>query len=267
MARIVALPMYLPDPAALDRFWAGLRDAMRAQNLSGIPDDLCRPDDLPSLWRNPDLLLGQTCGYPLVTELSGQVQYVGTPRYSAVGCEDALYSSAVVVRREDQAECFEALRGRRAVINHVGSHSGWNALRATAAPLAETGRFFASVAVSGSHHASMRAVGAGDADVAAIDCVTLALARRNHPALTGQLRVLAWTPRVPGLPLITSLRTTPDEIERLRVALDAVCTDPALASAREALLLDGWERLDPGAYGAISEMETEAARLGYPDLR
>ncbi len=37
--------------------------------------------ELLELFRSPDLLLTQTCGYPLMTLLRGQVQLVGRPRY------------------------------------------------------------------------------------------------------------------------------------------------------------------------------------------
>lgn len=44
--------------------------------------------DRRSLWRAPELLLSQTCGYPLMTELRGQVHLIGRPRY------ELLHSSA-----------------------------------------------------------------------------------------------------------------------------------------------------------------------------
>ena len=33
------------------------------------------------VWRSPRLLLAQTCGYPLMTLLRGQVRLIGKPRY------------------------------------------------------------------------------------------------------------------------------------------------------------------------------------------
>ncbi|MDC6668670.1 hypothetical protein OEZ84_28465, partial [Leclercia adecarboxylata] len=37
--------------------------------------------DLRGLWLAPQLLVSQTCGYPLMTQLRGQVRIIGRPRY------------------------------------------------------------------------------------------------------------------------------------------------------------------------------------------
>jgi ABC-type phosphate/phosphonate transport system substrate-binding protein len=254
--------MYDPAPGALDRFWLVLRDAMRREGLAGVPEDLAWPRDLDAHWRDPALLLTQTCGHPFATALRNAVQLVGTPRYAAEGCEGPSYRSFVVVRAGDPAGSLADLRGRRAAINMIGSHSGWNALRAMAAPLARAGQFFASVLETGSHHGSMRAVATGEADVAAIDCVSFALARRNRPELTAPLRILAQTGLAPGLPFITSRRTSPDDLARLRAALASACADPI---ARD-VLIDGFDVLEPQAYDEILAMEAEAKACGYPVL-
>ncbi len=262
MTRTVALPMYDPAPDALDRFWSLLRDAMRREGLAEVPRDLAWPADLDTHWRGPDLLLSQTCGYPFASALKSEVQLVGTPRYAAEGCEGARYSSLVVVRAGDEAKILADLRGHRAAINMVGSHSGWNALRAMVAPLARAGRFFASVQETGSHHGSMRAVASGEADVAAIDCVTFALARRNRPELIAPLRILARSAAAPGLPFITSRCTPPEDLARLRAALTSAC---AGGSAHE-VLIRGFDVLEPHAYDEILAVEAEATVLGYPVL-
>ncbi len=262
MTRVVAFPMYSGSPGALDRFWSVLRGAMRREGLADIPEDLAWPQDLDAHWRDPNLLLSQTCGYPFMTALKGEVQIVGTPCYAAEGCEGPYYRSFVVVRAGDEVKTLADLRGHRAAINMVGSHSGWNALRAMVAPLARAGRFFASVQDTGSHYGSMRAVGSGVADVAAIDCVTFALARRSRPDLTAPLRILTQSAAAPGLPFITSRRTSPEDLARLRAALTTACADPSAG----ALLLDGWDKLEASAYDEILAVEERAKALGYPTL-
>ena len=252
--------MYDPAPGALDRFWSVLRDAMRREGLAEVPRDLAWPEDLDIHWRDPDLLLSQTCGYPFATVLKSEVQLVGTPRYEAEGCEGPRYSSFVVVRAGDPAQSLADLRGHRAAINMIGSHSGWNVLRAVVAPLARAGRFFTSILETGSHHDSMRAVVSGEADVAAIDCVTFALARRNRSELTAPLRILARSPTAPGLPFITSRYTSADDLARLRAALTSACA----SDAAETVLIDGVDVLDPAAYDEILRIEADAIALGYP---
>jgi ABC-type phosphate/phosphonate transport system substrate-binding protein len=81
------------------------------------------------------------------------------------------------------------------------------------------------------------------------------------------LRVLAWSVAMPGLPLITSLRSGEAVTTALRAALWAVAADPALAPVREALLLEGFDEVPLQAYDAILALQAEAVALGYPALR
>jgi len=257
---IASLPMYDFEDVhwATNALWAAIASRL------GVRGTLERSRDV---WLDPNLLLAQTCGYPLVTQLAGKVQLVATPRYTAKGCEGALYRSAVVVRADDAAAELADLRGRRCAVNGWGSNSGMNVLRAKIAPLAQGGRFFGSVLVTGAHQASAAAVAKGEADVAAIDCVTWAHLQRLRPYETRAIRVLAWTAPSPGLPLITSAATDTGMIEALLRALEEVACDPGLAEVREALFLDGFERIGLQAYNSIMNMEQNARHRGYPVLR
>jgi ABC-type phosphate/phosphonate transport system substrate-binding protein len=262
---LACLPMY--DPPELHRANDALWHAIAARlPLSGVPDELTRSDDLRALWRHPGLLLGQTCGYPLMTELGDAVQVVATPVYRAPGCDGAYHRSAIVVRTADRVTDLAGVEGRRCVINGWDSNSGMNLLRAALAPIAAGRRFFTEIAVSGSHRESLRQVAAGAADVAAIDCVTLALLRRIEPETTAAIRVLAWTPASPSLPLITAAGTTPADLTALRAALADVAADPALSALRDDLLIDSFVILPADAYGAVLDLEAGAARQGYPRL-
>ncbi len=63
---IAALPMYdRPElTGATDRYWALIRDGLRARGVDA-PDTLWRgEDDLMALWLAPDLVLAQTGGLP-----------------------------------------------------------------------------------------------------------------------------------------------------------------------------------------------------------
>lgn len=258
--------MYAVPPDALATFWAGLREHMRDAGLIDVPDALCHPVDLPAHWRRPDLLLSQTCGFPMMTSLAGQVRYVATPRYRAFGCDGPFYSSAVVVRAGDHAESLADLAGRRVAFNAPDSQSGTNALRAMIAPLASGRSFFAEAIETGAHRASVAAVCAGRADVAAIDAVTWALLGRDQRDEVEGLRVLAFTCKAPGLPLVTALSTSPADLGRLRHAMAQACADKALAACLAELLIDGFEVLPPEAYEGILQMRDEAIRHGYPAL-
>lgn len=262
----MSLPMYDQAPDALCAFWEGLRGQMREAGLRGVPDELSRPADLDAHWRSPGTLLSQTCGYPLATVLADRVRLVGTPRYAAPGCRGSDYASLVVVRADDPARSVSDLRGRRAAFNGRRSQSGYNAFRALVAPHARGGRFFAEVIETGGHARSLRTVQDGTADVAAIDCVTYAMTARHAPRSIEGLRILSVSEPCPGLPLITAWATHDDDIARLRAAFAAACADPALAAARQALLLEGLEVRPLADYGRCVEMEARASQLGYPDL-
>ena len=267
-----ALPMYniTPHHAALWR--ALLQDTLDAFAQAGGPRDVALLDephgDLLALWRRPDLLLSQTCGFPYrVLGLAHSVQLLATPAFDAEGCERAHYRSTLVISARAWAQgavTLAACRGLRAACNGPDSHSGMNALRHAVAPYARSGRFFASVAWVGSHLNALRALGAGVADVAAIDCVTLAYVRDALPELLHDVRTIGATAPAPGLPFIASHALPAAHAERLRDALDLACA--ADAQRAKALRLRGFVRLSSTDYATIQQYADEARALGYPEL-
>ncbi|MDB5736433.1 MAG: phosphate transporter substrate-binding protein [Sphingomonas bacterium] len=268
MRRVASLGMY--DAPALqganDALWSAIADRLRLAGIEGVPDRLDRARPLEDIWADPNLLLAQTCVYPLATAWRDRLRYVATPRYSAPGCEGALHRSRIVIRRDDLAETLAMLRGRRVAVNDPSSNSGMNLLRAAVTPFAIDGRFFASVIETGSHFASAQAVASGAADVAAIDGITFAHLERGEPALAHQLRTLAWTAASPGLPLVTSAATTDGELRLIRRAIQAAIRDPANAADLEMLRIGGVEVLRGGRYDVLKRLEQRAVRRGYPQL-
>ena len=239
---IATLPMYdWPERRAeTDARWLALRDALRAEGFKA-PGDLSRADEPMALWLSPDLLIGETCTYPLVTVLDGKVRYVATPMHHAPGCTPGRYRSAVVRRgtgngvsppaTPDALIAPEAVAGRFAA-NMPESLSGFVALAGdmAATHLGEPGD--GDVLWTGSHRASIRAVASGEADFAAIDCVSWAIALDHEPAAR-DLVVAGWTASRPGLPLITSGDADDEALSRIRravlSAMDAVILDDPFA--------------------------------------
>ncbi len=164
-AGLAALPMYdWPElRAATDRLWTALRDALRAAGVAA-PDALSRDLGLMQAWTDPRLVLGQTCGLPLVRELAGQVTVIGAADYGVAGCPPGWYRSALVVRADDPRETLAEFRGAGLAVNGFDSQSGWGAILHHAAPLAHDGRFFGGIEVSGAHAASVDLVASGAAD-------------------------------------------------------------------------------------------------------
>jgi ABC-type phosphate/phosphonate transport system substrate-binding protein len=267
-ARIASLAMY-PDPpevaAATRALWACLRDHLRAGGIRDVPERLDDRVAYDAAWCDPRLLLAQTCGYPFVTQLRDRVRLVATPVYEHPGCVGAMNGSFLVVRAGSAASVAD-LRGKVAAINDPLSNSGMNLFRHLVAPLAGGRRFFERVSVSGSHLASLAMVVAGEADVAAIDCVTYGNVARFAPHTLAGSRVLAETTKTPGLPLITRATTSDGELETMRRALNAVANDPATAQSRAALGLGGFVVVPDSAYDIVLEIEREAVSRGYPWL-
>ena len=259
-----------PRHAALWR--ALLRDALDAFARAGGPAGVALLDepfgDLHALWHRNDLLLSQTCGYPYrMLGLRDAVHLIATPAFDAPGCDGARYSSVLVVSARvyaGGATTLTACRGLRAASNGADSHSGMNAFRHAVAPHAHDGRFFSSVVSFGSHLNVLRALAAGVADCAAIDCVTFAYVRDALPELLNDVRIIGMTASAPGLPLIASKALDATLAGALQDALDhAVSVDPARANA---LRLKGFERLPPSAYDTIARLAQDAAAHGYPEL-
>ncbi|MEZ5775287.1 MAG: PhnD/SsuA/transferrin family substrate-binding protein [Hyphomicrobiaceae bacterium] len=264
---LAAMPMYdWPEvrPAA-DVFWAGIAARLRDTGIAA-PDRLTRTRDYTRSWTRPDLLFGQTCGYPYVSTLRGRVQLIATPCYDAPGCEGPTYRSFILVRRDSPYRRVADLRGARAIANSEDSQSGYSALRAVVASKAVNGRFFGEIALSGGHRNSLIAVAEGRADVCAIDAVCVALARRHEKQAMAGLRIIARSPRAPSLPYITGLRTPPATLAALRHAISGAIADRKLAEARAALLIAGCEVLDDTSYDRIAAIRDRAIGLGYPVL-
>ena len=224
MSPRAALPMYdWPEArAATDRFFNALR-----AHVPELPAALTRPSDTAALharWRDPALLLAQTCWGPMGQGLAAHVTVLAQPDYSDVpGGRGVFYRSALVAR--DGAACPvpatpgpvlpEGLARRRLAINGADSLSGALAL------VADAGVSLQGARVTGSHRASIRAVAEGGADLAAIDCRSWALALEHEPAARA-LRVIGWTAERPGLPFITSRHTPAPLRARLTDALVAL---------------------------------------------
>jgi ABC-type phosphate/phosphonate transport system substrate-binding protein len=255
-----------PLRSATDELWSAIAARLHAGGIADVPSTLTRDMSHVEIWRDPRLLFGQACQYPLASAGQGAVRLLAIPAYAAPGCEGSRYRSAVIVKVEEPALRLADLRGRRCAVNERDSNSGSNLLRAAIAPLAEHGRFFSKVQLTGGHLASVQAVAEGAADVAAIDCVSYAHIRHFRPELTARLRILDWTPSSPGLPYVTARASDASIVATLRAALALVLADPALAAARDALKLTGIDFTVDEDYVEVRQIEREALERGYPQV-
>ena len=251
--------------AATDSWWSGLASALERAGIEAVPEALTRDPDI-DVWHSRELLISQTCGYPLTHELAGVVELVATPAYSAEGCSGANYCSLIVVGEDNPAAGLLDLRGAVCAYSRRHSHSGYNALRAAVAPLAGGGAFFSRVIESGGHPVSIELVATGQAGVCAVDCVTHALIAKCQPNALAGTRVIGATEAAPGLPYVTRAGVDKDFMCRLREGLQATFADPRLADTRDTLLLTDLHALGYDAYQRIDDMEDSARAVGYADI-
>ncbi|MGL4489872.1 MAG: phosphate/phosphite/phosphonate ABC transporter substrate-binding protein [Rhizobiaceae bacterium] len=207
-----------------------------ARSNADLPGLDLEPDgfDLAALWQHPNLLFAQTCYGPLELWLKG-VRVVGQEDYVGVeGGDGESYSSAIVMRREalslrhlreappsvlsdisptggeigappSAANLPVLLADLRLAYNSEDSMSGYLALERELERRNAGVDIFSALVASGGHRNSIRMVASGEADVAAVDCKSWALAQ-NHEAAARELVVVGWTQKRLGLPFITALR-------------------------------------------------------------
>src|SRR4029077_2743963 len=183
MSAIAHLAMYdLPEiRPAVEDLWKGVARRLRDAGLPDVPIALSRHLTHHESWRHPELLLGQSCGYPALHEFHGLVRIVATPLYDAPGCEGTKHCSFILVSADSNMKEIADLRGARFALNSWDSNTGMNLPRLAFAPFAKHGRFIGEIVETGSHAESLARVADKRADAAAIDCVTHALLARHRP--------------------------------------------------------------------------------------
>lgn len=252
-AHVASLPMY--DFVALrdahDRLWAAMASELSAVGVEA-PGALTHADDVHSLWHDQALLLSQSCGWPLVTELRDLVSTIGTFAYNIASGGDGFYRSVLV---SNAPATLEDLRQSTAAVNSLASLSGWISLR-VALGGDEHSR---PIVLTGSHVASLNALRSGEATVAAIDGVTHALVARDHPALLDGLFAVGAGPRVPCLPLIGPGSWDGEMLAVVREALRAAVVRPELTDVRATLLIQHFVPLDAADYASLPNLVSAIA--------
>ena len=255
------LPMYdWPETRDdVDRLWAAIRDALVAEGIDA-PANLERPDDLYRAWADDTLLVGQTCGFPLVQALGG-VAVLGAFDSHLPDTPPGWYHSAIVVPADSDVSDLGGLRGATVAVNGADSQSGHAVWRHELSRHGLTGSFFGGVVRGGGHRHSIEAVADGRADAAAIDAVSMLLAERHEPAAAG-VRVLTRTQPTPSLPLITA-GVNVEMAPAIRRAIHAA-VESLTAAVREALCIHAFVPLDRSDYDLITERWRDAT--GVPTL-
>ena len=221
--------------------------------------------DLPSLWLAPELLVAQTCGYPLMTQLRGQVRVIGRPRYELPHSSNGEHCSLLLSRADNPRNMLAQFYNSRGVINGHDSNSGMNLLRHCLAPLQRDGRFFASIAISGAHRESLRWLREDRADLAAIDSITYDYLARFAPEEVAGLRIVTRSASSPTLPYIGPLGLSDVQQEQVREAMNLALQD--LPQVVQTLGVQAVLPASEDDYQVLLDYQRQAASLGYTNIQ
>ena len=255
------LRMYVaPQPIqqANQRWLARILERLKLHRLDA--DHL----DLPGLWLSPQLLVSQTCGYPLMTQLRGQVRIIGRPRYELVHSSHGEHCSLLLTRADNPRNRLAQFYQSRGVINGHDSNSGMSLLRHCVAPLQRDGRFFASVGISGAHRESLRWLREDRADLAAIDSVTYDYLARFAPEEVAGLRVITRSAPSPTLPYIGALGSSDVQVAQIREAMNLALQD--LPQVTQTLGVQTVLPASEDDYQVVLDYQRQATSAGYPKL-
>ena len=195
--------------------------------------------------RRDDLLLGQTCGWPLVKDLASSVRVVGTFDCDVDGAVDGTYRSVLVSNVDDPLKDILHRPDLRVAANSRNSLSGWISLLSVASG---EGVKLDDVEWTGAHAVSIEAVRDGRCQLAAIDAVSLA-----HLGLR-DLSVVGHGPRSPCLPLVSARSTTDAVVSELRDALAASVADLAMAQTCATLKIRGFLERELAVYEEVTDL-------------
>ena len=238
---IASLAMYpfLPLRSAQTRLWDGVRSRLPF----AAPELDWEIDPLEASGRD-DLLFGQTCGWPLVTDLVSKVHVIGTFDVDVEDAAGGTYCSVLVTGTGDSLTDVLHRPDLVVAANSSESLSGWISLRSAAAT---RGVQLDAVTWTGAHARSVETLRQGVAHLASIDAVSWEYL--DHTGLS----VIGRGPRTPCLPLVTA-RSAGDELGELRSALASAVHDPQLADACATLRIRDFLERDLADYGGVLEL-------------
>ena len=236
--------------AANNAFWLVIRDHFREAGFDA-PEYLLRGGEGADNWLKDNMLFSQTCGYPFATQLIGKVHLLGTPHYDVEGCDGPTYSSAIIVRADDERERLSDFKSSRFAFNSPDSLSGFRCL----SPLIGSPENWFNILVeSGAHRVSGSMVADDRADVAALDAVCWNYFQRFEPDAAARLRVLRWTPKLPSLPYITAGTFGPDDVRRMQIALQKAVNRSRESGGESALGICGMSVVAEQDYTPLAEL-------------
>ena len=222
------------------------------------------PALLSDLWRRDDLACVMMCGLPFSLR-DPQPAILATPvpspaRYGG----RAVYWSDIAVRADSRFETLEDTMGSRAGYTLKDSQSGYFAFRhhllrkfpSKPEPFPQiTGNLLNPRGV-------IKALAEGRIDVGPLDSYVYDLLKHGDPEFASQVRVIESTDPTPMPPIVSTAALGNAAVDRLRAAFLAVETEPDLAPARAALLLERFVVPEASVYRVQRDRAEHVERSG-----
>ncbi|MFK8036549.1 MAG: phosphate/phosphite/phosphonate ABC transporter substrate-binding protein, partial [Hyphomicrobiales bacterium] len=181
------------------------------------------------------------------------VSLLGTPHYDVEGCDRAAYSRAILVRVDTKWAELSDCSGASIAVNEAGSLSGHLAMRAALGAVQHSQFQIGNVYRSGAHRQSMQMVADGRADLCAIDAVCWSMAQEFMPDVTNRLKLIGWSPQMPGLPWITALRSEED-LKKLRLTVKSFFSESTYKSVYKVLKIIGFSTTKNSNYAKVGRL-------------
>jgi ABC-type phosphate/phosphonate transport system substrate-binding protein len=264
--RFIACGMYTPNRDTRNAWQAVFDQFIRLIDADINLRQQLVFDGNETVLRDRDLLMGHTCGYPLMTRLQDALTPLCVPCFDVPGANGKYYTSQFIVPADSAIESLPQCRGKIVAINGEDSNSGMNVLRHALAKLGARPHYFSETRITGGHHASIEAVAANQAQLAAIDCVTYQLIADHNPDLIAAVRIIGQSEQTCGLPLVMPTASYSRQLKNTWLAALNQGLARVPSAARKTLHLDRFESAEANDYRSILELEEFALESGYAEL-
>jgi ABC transporter, phosphonate, periplasmic substrate-binding protein len=217
-----------------------------AEQVDWLPSEVEPTDDVHATWAEADVVVGQICGWPAAVLFRDIVRPFGAFHIDVPHAEAHRYRSTLVATRPGVAVDFVHAP---AVSNSIESLSGYVSLLAGLhGPGAAHDH---PVTFSGAHVLSLAALRRGEAEVAAIDTLSLHHIVQEDPHALDGLHCVGVGPLIPTPPLYTPIATSPERVAELQAAFAAAVADQRLASALQRMRVVGFSPLSMADYDEV----------------
>lgn len=245
----ISLGMY-PAPASRAIFTAIEQTLAAILDEAGLDEAGIAPDRLA---------VRHMCGITLATAPADAWHYLATPVIGDPAVPRGHYNSLIITPRDGGLARFADFDPEihTVAINEPGSFSGAITLAAHLA--SRMGVPLSSTIQSGAHLNSVTMVADGRAQLAAIDRMSLSLARHDRPEDVERVRVIDETDFYPAPPFVADASLAADVVTALRDALLACTSLPEWPEMERVLGVTGMTVMDDALYPPMAAVMPRTA--------